>query len=469
MLKRVLIANRGEIALSILRACRELGIQTVAVYSDVDRNQPVVYLADEAVCIGGAQSKDSYLNIPNIISAALGTSCDAIHPGYGFLSENPDFAQQVEKNGLKLVGPSSHTIRTMGDKLSARTLMEQSGVPVVPGKNIVASTEQELLATADEIGYPVLLKASAGGGGKGMRRVYRESELLENWSIAKREAMASFGDDRIYIEKLIENPRHIEFQILADSFGKVLHLHERDCSIQRKNQKILEESPSMRISTEILKEMGNAAIQCAKACRYEGAGTVEFIVDQENRFYFIEMNTRIQVEHPVTEMITGVNLLKEQLRIASGLPLRMEQDEIPRDGHAIEVRVNAQNPMEQFAPSCGKVSFYFPPGGIDTRFESSLYQGAEILPFYDSMLGKLIVKGKNRLDAIKKMRRAIEETIIDGVVTNLGFQYAILHEPDFLKGNITTNYLAEHEEQLIREIKKVMKYESDQSSGGGNK
>lgn len=458
MLKRVLIANRGEIALSIFRACRELGIETVAVYSDVDRHQPVVYFADESICIGGARSTDSYLNMNNIIAAALGTGCDAIHPGYGFLSENADFAALVEQNGLKLIGPSSETIRTMGDKLSARSLMVEHGVPVVPGKNVALDGEASLKETAKEIGYPVLLKASAGGGGKGMRRVYRESELIENWTIARREALASFGDDRIYIEKLVRNPRHIEFQILADRYGKVIHLHERDCSIQRNNQKFLEEAPSTGIKKEVLEKMGQAAIDCARACRYEGAGTVEFIVDEEDNFYFIEMNTRIQVEHPVTEMITGVNLIKEQLRIASGLPLRLSQEEILRDGHAIEVRVNAQNPLNGFAPSCGKVSFYFHPGGVNTRFESGLYQGAEILPFYDSMLGKLIVKGKTRLDAIKKMRRAIEETIIDGITTNLSFQYAILHEPDFLKGKVTTSYFIEHEDELVEEIKRVQKF-----------
>lgn len=458
MLKKVLIANRGEIALSIFRACRELGIETVAVYSDVDRHQPVVYFADESVCIGSARSADSYLNMNHIIVAALKTGCDAIHPGYGFLSENPDFAELVEKNGLKLVGPSSETIRVMGDKLSARRLMVEYGIPVVPGENTAPDHEDGIKKIAAKIGYPVLLKASAGGGGKGMRRVYRESDLIENWTIARREAQASFGDDRVYIEKLIENPRHIEFQILADRYGNVIHLHERDCSIQRNNQKFLEEAPSIGIKEEILEKMGRDAVHCAKACGYEGAGTVEFIVDEAGNYYFIEMNTRIQVEHPVTEMITGVNLLKEQLRIASGLPLRLSQEDIPRDGHAIEIRVNAQNPLNQFAPSCGKITFYFPPGGINTRFESGLYQGAEILPFYDSMLGKLIVKGRNRLDAIKKMRRAIEETVIDGITTNLSFQYAILHERDFLKGKVTTGYFAQHEEELIQEIRRVQKY-----------
>lgn len=461
MLKKVLIANRGEIALSVLRACRELGIETVAVHSEVDGGQPVVFFADESVCIGGAKSADSYLNIPNLIEAAKETGCDAVHPGYGFLSENAEFARQLEENGIQLVGPSSETIRTMGDKLSARSLMEAHRVPVVPGRNLVADSPESLIEIAEEVGYPVLLKASAGGGGKGMRKVERPEDLEENWRIAKREAMSAFGDDRIYLEKWIEQPKHIEFQILADRFGNVVHLHERDCSLQRKNQKFLEEAPSTGLSDRVLEQMGDAAIRCAKACRYEGAGTVEFVVDKDENFYFIEMNTRIQVEHPITEMITGVNLVKEQLRIASGLPLKWKQKDVKKDGHAIEVRVNAQNPLNDFAPSCGKISFYFPPGGMNTRFESSLYQGAEVLPFYDSMLGKLIVKGKNRLDAIKKMRRAIEETIIDGIATNLAFQYAILHEHDFLRGDVDTSYFERHERDLIHEIRKVERLENE--------
>ncbi len=455
MLKRVLIANRGEIALSIFRACREMGIETVAAYSEADSKQPVVFLADSSVCIGGARGADSYLNMRNIVAAALASGCDGIHPGYGFLSENPEFARMVEQSGIKLVGPSAATISVMGDKLSARRLMQESGVPVVPGCDIGAEDAESLREAARVIGYPILLKAASGGGGKGMRRVYTESELTDSWLMAKREAQVSFGDNRIYAEKLIEEPRHIEIQILADSFGNIVHLYERECSIQRNNQKILEEAPCAFLPEELLLEMREAAVRCASACGYEGAGTVEFIVDKSGNFYFMEMNTRIQVEHPVTEMITGINLVKEQLRIAAGLKIRYSQEGIKKDGHAIEIRVNAQNPFAGFAPSCGRISFYLPPGGFNTRFEGGIYHGAEILPYYDSMLGKLIVKGRNRLEAIKMMRRAIEETVIDGVDTNLGFHYALLHEVDFIKGDISTSYLEKHEKNLIEKMMKI--------------
>ena len=448
MLRKVLIANRGEIALSIFRNCKELGVETVAIYSDVDRDQPVVYLADSAVCVGPGKSSDSYLNVSNILTAALETGCDAVHPGYGFLSENGDFAEKVESCGLKLIGPSSKVIKLMGDKLSARTLMEENKVPVVPGCNEAIVSKEQLYETADRIGFPVLLKASAGGGGKGMRKVYKKEDLLPLWEITKKEALVSFANDEIYMEKLIENPRHIEVQILADKFGNVVYLPERDCSIQRNNQKMIEESPS-RADKELLKKMYASAVQCAKASGYEGTGTVEFIVDKNDNYYFMEMNTRIQVEYPVTEMVTGVNLIKEQLRIASGLPLSVKQEDIKADGHAIEIRINAQNPFDNFRPGCGEVTFFLAPGGFDTRFESSLYQGEKILPFYDSMIGKLIVKGRTRMDAIKKMRRAVEETIIDGVMTNLGFQYAILFDKDFIQGNIDTNYIAAKEKELI--------------------
>lgn len=455
MLKRVLIANRGEIALSIFRGCREMGIQTVAVYSEADQQQPVVYLADKAFCIGGAQSKDSYLNIESLLSVAIAMECDGIHPGYGFLSENWEFAKAAEENNIRLIGPKWETIKLMGDKLSARKLMEESGVPVVPGTKDIVEDSDHLNKIAQDIGYPLLLKASAGGGGKGMRQVYKEEDLVKSWEIAKAEAKASFGDDRIYVEKLIENPRHIEFQVLADTFGNVIHLHERECSLQRRNQKIIEECPCNFVDKKILKKMGEAAVKCAKASNYQGAGTVEFILDEKGNFYFIEMNTRIQVEHGITEMITGVNLIKEQLRIASRLPLRLTQDQVKREGHAIEVRVNAQNPLEDFAPNCGEITFYMPPGGFNTRFETYLYGGIKVLPYYDSMLGKLMVKDENRLEAIKKMRRAIEETIIEGVKTTLGFQYAILHEGDFLQGKINTKYIEAHEEKILEELKRI--------------
>lgn len=448
MIRKVLIANRGEIALSIFRNCKELGVETVAIYSDVDKDQPVVYLADQAVCIGPGKSADSYLNVANILTAALETGCEAIHPGYGFLSENGDFAEKIESCGLKLIGPSSRVIKMMGDKLSARTLMEESGVPVVPGCNDAIETEEKLYEVAEKIGFPVLLKASAGGGGKGMRRVYKKEDLLSSWEITKREAKASFANDEIYMEKLVENPRHIEIQILADKLGNVVYLPERDCSIQRNNQKIIEESPS-RANKNLLEKMYDSAVRCAKASGYEGTGTVEFIVDKNDNYYFMEMNTRIQVEYPVTELVTGINLIKEQIRIASGLPLSVKQEDIKADGHAIEIRVNAQDPLENFKPGCGEISFFLAPGGLNTRFESALYQGAKVLPFYDSMIAKLIVKGKTRMDAIKKMRRAVEETIIDGVSTNLGFHYAILHDKDFIQGNIDTNYVACKESILL--------------------
>lgn len=451
MIRKVLIANRGEIALSIQRNCNEMGVETVAVYSDVDKGQPAIYLADQSICIGSGKSSASYLNVANILTAAIESGCEAIHPGYGFLAENGDFAEKVEACGLKLIGPSSKVINLMGNKLSARNLMEESGVPVVPGCNDVVHDEDQLYRIADEIGYPVLLKASAGGGGKGMRRIYKREDLVPGWELTRREAKASFANDDIYIEKLIENPRHIEIQILADSLGNVVYLPERDCSIQRNNQKIIEESPS-RANSDLLEKMYKSAVMCAKACGYEGTGTVEFIVDKYDNYYFMEMNTRIQVEYPVTEMVTGINLIKEQIRIASGLPLSVKQEDVAANGHAIEVRVNAQNPYDNFRPSCGEISFFLPPGGLDTRFETALYQGAKILPFYDSMMAKLIVKGSTRMDAIKKLRRAVSETIIDGVPTNLGFIYAILYDKDFILGNIDTNYVAHKEAELLKSM-----------------
>ncbi|MDY2986605.1 MAG: acetyl-CoA carboxylase biotin carboxylase subunit [Peptoniphilus sp.] len=459
MLKKLLIANRGEVALNILRNCRELGIETVVVYSNVDKEQPAVYLADQAVCIGAGKSQSSYLNESNILMAALETGCDSIHPGYGFLSEKGDFADKVEKCGLKLVGPSSEVMRTMGDKISSKNLMISNGVPTVPGFNEEIKSKKDLIDAAEKLGFPILLKASAGGGGKGMRKVSEIEELVPTWELTKREAQASFSNDTIYMEKFIENPRHIEVQILADSYGNVIHLFERECSLQRNNQKILEEAPSIFLSENLLEKIRIAAVNCAQACNYEGAGTVEFIVDKDENFYFMEMNTRLQVEHAVTEMITGINIVKEQLKIASGLPLSIKQSDVKKEGHSIEIRVNAQDPLNSFQPQCGEVSFYLPPGGMDTRFESSLYKGAEILPFYDPMVAKLIVKDKTRLGAIKKMRRAIEETIIDGVKTNLGFQYAILHDKDFIRGRINTGYLREKEESLVEAMRSIEKGE----------
>ncbi|WP_455256886.1 acetyl-CoA carboxylase biotin carboxylase subunit [Peptoniphilus asaccharolyticus] len=459
MIKKLLIANRGEVALNILRNCRELGIKTVVVYSNVDREQPAVYLADEAICIGEAKSQSSYLNQSNILMAALETGCDSIHPGYGFLSENGDFADKVEKCGLKLVGPISKVMKLMGDKISSKNLMIANGVPTVPGFNRKIENKEELIDIASEIGFPILLKASAGGGGKGMRKVSKDEDLVFAWEMTRKEAMSSFSNDSIYIEKFIENPRHIEVQILADAYGNVIHLFERECSLQRNNQKILEESPCNFLSEDLLSEIRNAAVKCAKACKYEGAGTVEFIVEESGNFYFMEMNTRLQVEHSVTEMVTGINIVKEQLKIASGLPLSITQEDVRKEGHSIEVRVNAQNPLLDFQPQCGEVTFYLPPGGMNTRFESSLYKGAKILPYYDPMIAKLIVKDKTRLGAIKKLRRAIEETIIDGIKTNLGFQYAILHDKDFIRGKIDTGFLKRKEETLLEAMRHVEKGE----------
>lgn len=455
MLNRVLIANREKIAIRIIRSCRELGIETVAVYSTVDRNQLHVLMADYAICIGGPRSQESYLNVDNILTAAIEMNCDGIHPGYGFLSENPNFARTVEENGMKFVGPSGDIIELMGEKSKARELMMASGVPTVPGSEGIISTLEEAREVSEEIGYPVLIKASSGGGGRGMRAVFHKDKLEDAYNSAKSEAMQAFGNDEVYLEKLILNPKHIEFQILADSFGNVIHLGERECSIQRKNQKMIEESPSTFLTDALREEMGQVAIKAAKACNYENAGTVEFIVDQEGNYYFIEMNTRIQVEHPVTEMVTDVDLLREQLRIASGLKLHYKQEDIKLRGHAIEVRVNAENPLEGFRPNVGKIDFFFQPGGFSTRFDTFLFSDCEISPYYDSMLGKIIVHGKTRLEAVRRMRRAIEETIISGIVTNLGIQYAILHDPIFLRGNYSTAYIEERMEYLLEQIRVI--------------
>lgn len=455
MLKRVLIANRGEIAIRIIRSCRELGIETVSVYSTVDKDQLHVLMADYSICIGGPRSQDSYLNVDNILTAAIEMNCDGIHPGYGFMSENPNFARLVEENEMKFIGPAGDIIELMGEKSKARDLMKANGVPTVPGSEGIIKSFDEALEIAEKIGYPVLIKASSGGGGRGMRAVFSKDKLKDAYNSAKSEAMQAFGNDEVYLEKLILNPKHIEFQILADRHGNVVHLGERECSIQRKNQKMIEESPSIFLSNSLREEMGQVAIKAAKACNYENAGTVEFIVDKEGNYYFIEMNTRIQVEHPVTEMVTGVDLLREQLRIASGLKLPFKQEDIKLRGHAIEVRVNAENPLEEFKPNVGKVDFFFQPGGFSTRFDTFLFSDCEVSPFYDSMLGKIIVHGDTRLEAIRRMRRAIEETIISGITTNLGIQYAILHDPVFLRGNYSTAYIEERLEYLLEQIKVI--------------
>ncbi len=453
MLKRVLIANRGEIAIRIIRSCHELGIETVSIYSSSDKDQVHVKMSDYSVCVGGPRSQDSYLNYTNILSAATSLGCDAIHPGYGFLSENTEFARLVEACGMKFIGPSADAIELMGEKARARELMKKSGVPTVPGSDGVVTTLEEARAVIDEIGLPVLLKASSGGGGRGMRRVHDISQLEAMFNSARAEAMQAFGNDEMYIEKLIINPKHIEIQILADSYGNVIHLGERECSIQRKNQKMIEESPSAFVDPKMREEMGKMAVLAAKACNYENAGTIEFVVDENKNYYFIEMNTRIQVEHPVTEMVTGIDLIREQLRIASGLKLSKTQEEVKFRGHAIEVRVNAENPLEGFRPSIGTVDFLFLPGGFNTRFDTFLYNGCAISPYYDSMLGKIIVVGETRLEAVRRMRRAIEETIISGIDTNLGIQYAIMHDLDFLRGNFNTGFIEEKLDSLLEMIR----------------
>jgi len=405
MVEKVLIANRGEIALRIVRSCRELGIATVAVFSTVDKKALHVQLADEAVCVGDSLSNKSYLNIPNILAAATSRGVDAIHPGYGFLAENDKFAEMCNDHGIVFIGPSPKAIRSMGDKSTAKETMEAVGVPTVPGSKGLLSNVDEAYKLADDIGYPVIIKATAGGGGRGMRLVENADNLEKMFKAAQGEAEAAFGNDGLYMEKFIKKPRHVEVQILADRSGNVVHLGERDCSVQRRHQKLLEESPSPAINSELRKKMGNAAIAAAKSIGYEGAGTVEFLVDNDN-FYFMEMNTRIQVEHPVTEMVTGVDLIAEQIKIASGANLEFKQDDIHLNGHAIECRINAEDPSHNFRPSPGKITGWLPPGGPGVRVDSHVYTGYEIPPFYDSLIGKLIVWGKDRNTAIKRMNRA---------------------------------------------------------------
>ena len=450
MFQRILIANRGEIAVRILRACRELGVDTVAVYSSADADALHVQLATQAVCIGPAKAADSYLNVDALLTVARQTGCDALHPGYGFLSENAEFAQRCADLGLTFIGPSGDVIRTMGNKAAARALMQSHGVPVVPGSDGPVSTAQDAQAVAEAIGYPVLVKASAGGGGRGMRRVDRPEELVAKFEEARAEALACFGDGQLYLEKLILNPRHIEFQILADRHGAVIHLGERDCSIQRKNQKLVEESPSKALTPELRERMGAAAVKAAKAVGYENAGTVEFLLDPDREhFYFMEMNTRIQVEHGVTELVTGVDLVRQQLRIASGLALRLRQEDVTLQGHAIECRINAEDPVQGFRPCPGRVDFLHFPGGPGVRVDSCLYSGCELSPYYDSLVAKIIVHAPTRLEAIRRMRRALEELVIQGYPTTADFCHLILHHPDFIKGQYDTGFLAAHQEELL--------------------
>ena len=448
MFRKVLIANRGEIAVRIIRACRELGIPTVAIYSQADANSLHVRLATEAYCIGPAKSADSYLSIPAIMSAAMVSGADAIHPGYGFMSERADFAEICEKQGIKFIGPSSEAMRKMGDKATARKTMIENNVPVTPGTGIVHSVE-EVQEFGNKVGYPIILKATAGGGGKGMRVCRNDEDVQLNMELCQAEAKNFFGNPDVYAEKFLENPRHIEVQILGDSYGNVVHLGERDCSIQRRHQKLLEEAPSPAINEETRQEMGAAAVRAAKAINYEGAGTCEFLLDHDGKWYFMEMNTRIQVEHCVTEMISQVDLVREQILVASGEKLSYTQDDIKLYGHAIECRINAENPREGFRPCPGIVNSVHLPGGLGVRIDTTLYQGYKVSSHYDSMIAKVIVHGSNRLEAIRRMRRVLAELVIDGIDTNQELQYLILHTGEYVKGNFDTGFIENHLDKLV--------------------
>lgn len=446
---KILIANRGEIALRILHTCEELGIATVAVHSTIDRQALHVQLADESVCIGPPPSNKSYLNIPNIISAALTRNATAIHPGYGFLAENAKFAEICADHQINFIGPPPESIRAMGDKSTAKKTMQKAGVPTIPGSWGLVQSEAEARAMARDIGYPTIIKATAGGGGRGMRLVRQESDFSRLFQAAQGEAEAAFGNPGVYLEKFIERPRHIEFQILADSFGNAIHLGERECSIQRRHQKLLEEAPSSLLTPELRAAMGEAAVKAAQSIHYVGAGTVEFLVDGDGQFYFMEMNTRIQVEHPVTEMITGLDLVREQIRIAQGEPLTLAQADVRWQGHAIECRINAEDPQQNFRPHPGRISAYLPPGGPGVRVDSHVYTDYEIPPYYDSLIGKLIVWGPDRLAAIERMRRALRECAITGVPTTISFHQKILEHPAFLAGDVCTNFIEENLPSLL--------------------
>jgi len=443
MIQKILIANRGEIALRIIRACRELGIKTLAVYSEADVQSLHVQLADEAICIGGPKSADSYMRADRIISAAEIADVDAIHPGYGFLSENSKFAEQCESCNIRFIGPKSQTIRIMGDKAVARQTVKKVGVPTVPGSDGPVDSESEATKEARKIGYPIIIKAVAGGGGRGMRIAHNDVSFAKEYHVARAEAEKTFNNASVYIEKYIQNPRHIEFQILADGHGNVVHLGERDCSVQRRHQKLIEESPSPFLTSDLRKKMGKAAIRAAAAAEYENAGTIEFIVDSKGEFYFIEMNTRIQVEHPVTEEITGIDLIKEQIRIASGEKLNFDQKDVEFRGHAIECRINAEDPARGFAPSPGTIGLYYAPGGHGVRVDSHVYSGYTIPPYYDSLIGKLIAHGDNRKMALERMYRALSEYLIRGIETTIPLHKAILSDPIFIAGKATTGYLEE--------------------------
>lgn len=449
MFRKVLIANRGEIAVTVIRACREMGIRTVAVCSEVDKNALHSQLADECVCIGPDASKDSYLNMQAILSACLTTGAEAIHPGFGFLSENPVFARLCQKCQIKFIGPTAHLMEQMGNKSNARKTAEQAGIPIIPGSAGALADVADALAEAAKIGYPVLVKASSGGGGRGMRVANSAQELPGAFQMAKAEAKACFGDDEVYMEKLVLQPRHIEIQLLCDEYGHVVHLGDRDCSVQRRNQKIIEEASSPFMTEELRMQMGDAAVSLARRIGYTGVGTIEFLVDAERRFYFMEMNTRIQVEHPISEAITQVNIVQEQIRVAAGELLRYSQRDIVFRGHAIECRINAEDPEHDFRPCPGTITTLHLPGGQGVRIDSAIYQGYTIPPDYDSLLAKVIVWAPNRDEAIVRMRRTLMEFLIVGVKTNIDFHLAILREPDFLRGNYDNTYLARKKDELL--------------------
>ena len=443
MINKVLIANRGEIAVRVIRACKEMNIKTVAIYSEADKDALHVRLADEAVCVGPAKSSDSYLNEKNILEAACLTGADSIHPGFGFLAENARFAKMCEECNIKFIGPSYETIELMGNKINSKKLMKENDVPVIEGSKDKLNSYSQAQNLAQSIGYPVILKASAGGGGKGIRIVFKEQDLEDMLSLVKQEAKNAFGDDTIYMEKYIQNPRHVEIQILSDMYNNCVYLGERDCSVQRNNQKILEEAPSTVLNNAMRKAMGESAVRAAQAANYEGAGTVEFLVDSSNNYYFMEMNTRIQVEHPVTEMMTGIDIVKQQLKIASGKRIDLVQDKIKPRGHSIECRINAENPYKNFMPSPGKITKLVLPGGNETRVDTAVYEGYTIPPYYDSMIAKVIVHARTRNDAIAKMKRALDECIIEGIDTNIEFLKAILSNEKFKSGEFTTAIIKE--------------------------
>ncbi|MBU1062095.1 MAG: acetyl-CoA carboxylase biotin carboxylase subunit [Candidatus Omnitrophica bacterium] len=441
MFSKVLIANRGEIAVRIIRACKEMDIRTVSVYSEADAECLHNRLADEAVCIGGSHPSESYLNIPAIISAAEITDADAIHPGYGFLAENAHFAEICESCDITFIGPSPESMRLLGDKMASRQTMERIGIPVIPGSNNIVKTKEEAVKTAKRLKYPVIIKASAGGGGKGMRVCHNDVRLVSSLMTAQQEAELSFGKSDVYLEKYIERPRHIEVQILGDKYGHIIHLGERDCTIQRRHQKLIEESPSPAINSKLRKKVGDMALKAAKACNYVNAGTVEFLLDRYGKFYFLEVNTRIQVEHPVTEMVTGIDLIKEQLKIASGMKLSYKQDSIKINGAAIECRINAENIEKDFMPCPGKVDLFLPAGGLGVRVDSHVYSGYKIPPYYDSMIAKLICFGKNRQEVIKIMKRALDEFFVEPIKTTIPFHRHVMNDSLFLQGDFATDYL----------------------------